>query len=63
MSLPDEYVKSGLILSKGMTIFGQPVERLEREELIAAVAKAYEREQRFFRQREHESHMLKLFSK
>lgn len=38
MALPQGYVEEGLELSKGMLLFGEPVDTLTREELIACVA-------------------------
>ncbi len=46
MPLPKRFVEEGLDLAKGSMLFGNPLETLSREELIAAVAQGWKAEQR-----------------
>jgi len=39
--LPKKFIREGLELADGATLFGIPLEKLSREELIAAVAKGW----------------------
>jgi hypothetical protein len=39
--LPEQFVKSGLELAKGASLFGIPMEELTRDELLAATAKGW----------------------
>lgn len=44
MSLPQKFVNEGLVLAKGAKLFGQDLESLTREELLAACAQGWKAE-------------------
>lgn len=41
ISLPDEFIKKGLVLAEGSTLFGKKITDMNREELIASVAQGW----------------------
>ena len=58
MRLPESFLREGLELAKGCTLFGIPLQDLTREELMAAAAKSFKSEQAA---REDGSARLKFF--
>lgn len=52
--LPENFVKRNLERAKGVTLFGKPIERMSRDELVACVVAGWEGQARMREQHKHD---------